>query len=462
MHLYVHQPYEKAPGVNAWFGIEYNRHNTWFDQSKSWIDYQRRCCYMLQQGRHHADVCFFISEESPRMSGWVDKDLSKGYDYDFVNSDVIENLFSVKNGKLTLPTGVEYSLLVLPPINTMRPELLKRIKELVEQGACVLGSPIEHSPSLENFPQCDEEIIQLSNEIWGTTDYNTKKQIERNLGKGTVYCNVSINTVLWKKSVEEVLHFDSELPLVWKQRILDKGAIFFLANQKDSILSSNIAFNIEGYRPELWNPVDGMKYDLPFTVSEGKTVVPIKLEGYESCFIVFAKKTTKSSDAIHQTETRIALLDNSWDIVFSNKWTNEEMKLSQHGLENWAESTDERLKYFSGIITYQNSFELAELPKSGPVYLCFDNLYEIATVFINGKEIKQEIWCKPFRVNVTSYLKKGMNRIEVQVSNSWRNKMIEQNKKPLKQRTLYYWEYTGSTLPSPSGIWGDVELKVIK
>ncbi|MBN2762547.1 MAG: hypothetical protein JXR41_05620, partial [Bacteroidales bacterium] len=171
LHVSIHQPDDtKFPGISTWFGIEFNRQNTWFSHSKSWVDYQRRCCYMLQQGKPSADVCFFIGEESPRMSGWVDENLSKGYDYDFINADAIENLLTVVNGRLTLPSGVSYSLLALPPLETMRPALLKRIKVLVEQGANVLGRPVDRSPSLANYPGCDKEVQSLALEIWGTTN----------------------------------------------------------------------------------------------------------------------------------------------------------------------------------------------------------------------------------------------------------------------------------------------------
>jgi hypothetical protein len=31
LHVNIHQPREdRKPGVNAWFGTEFNRHNTWF------------------------------------------------------------------------------------------------------------------------------------------------------------------------------------------------------------------------------------------------------------------------------------------------------------------------------------------------------------------------------------------------------------------------------------------------
>lgn len=462
LHLCIHQPYDdKVPGINSWFGIEYNRHNTWFDQSKSWIDYQRRCCYMLQQGRHQADVCFFISEESPKMSGWVDNELSKGYDYDFINSDVIVNSIQVKDGRLTLPSGISYSLLVLPPLNTMRPEVLKRIKELVEQGATILGSPIERSPSMAGYPECDNEVQKISNEIWGTTDYLTKEKIERTLGKGQAFCNVPINVVLGKTGTEEAISFNPEAPILWKQRILDRGTAFFLSNQKDTLLNIEISFNTTGYQPELWNPVDGTKRKLDqYAFVDGKTVIPIELDGFESCFIVFNEKSNKPGSGKQLEERMLTTLDNSWDIEFFNKWTNEKIELKQHGLENWAESEDVPIKHFSGTITYKNNFEITEPLPAKKVYLCFENLYEIASISINGKMLEQELWCKPFRIDVAPYLKQGNNLLEVKVSNSWRNKLIEQNAKPAEERELYYLTYIGGNELSPSGIWGKVDLRI--
>ena len=464
LHVCIHQPDDKkVPGINTWFGIEYNRHNTWFEHSKAWIDYQRRCCYMLQQGRHHADICFFISEESPKMSGWVDETLSKGYDYDFINSDVIENILTVKDGKMILPSGISYSLLVLPPLNTMRPEVLTRIKELVQQGANILGSPIERSPSLVNFPECDKEIQRLSNEIWGTADYNAKSQINRQVGKGRVFCNIPINEVLEEIGVREAVTINRSLPVLWKQRTLDKGEIFFLCNQENQPLNFEVSFNITGYQPELWNPVEGTMRDLPyFEFVDGKTKIPLQLDEYESCFIIF-RNTVKTSKANNpkkenypQSKT-ILTLDNSWDIEFYNKWTGEKIELKQHDLQNWAESDNEQIKHFAGIITYQNEFNLPDVYKNA--YLNFENMYETASISINGKSLNREIWCKPYRIDVTPYLQKGNNTIEVRVTNSWKNKIMEQAEKPENERTIFYL-VNRTTEPelSPSGIWGKTEI----
>ena len=54
--------------MNTWFGTEFNRNNTWFEASKSWIDYNRRCSVLLQQGQPAADVAYFIGEDAPRAA----------------------------------------------------------------------------------------------------------------------------------------------------------------------------------------------------------------------------------------------------------------------------------------------------------------------------------------------------------------------------------------------------------
>jgi len=68
LHVYIHQPYEdRIPGLNAWFGTEFNRFNTWFGEAHDWIAYIRRSHFLLQQGRYVADAAYFIGEDAPMM-----------------------------------------------------------------------------------------------------------------------------------------------------------------------------------------------------------------------------------------------------------------------------------------------------------------------------------------------------------------------------------------------------------
>ncbi|HEY5393313.1 MAG TPA: glycosyl hydrolase, partial [Hanamia sp.] len=119
LHLYIEQPYDKLPGVNAPFGNEFNRNNTWFYDLDLFIHYLKRCNFMLQQGSYIADVAYFIGEDAPKMTGTRDPELPKGYSYDYMNAEVIENRMHVKDGRLTLPDGMNYGILVLPKLKTM-------------------------------------------------------------------------------------------------------------------------------------------------------------------------------------------------------------------------------------------------------------------------------------------------------------------------------------------------------
>src|SRR5665647_332794 len=148
LHVYITQPYEdKNPGMNAWFGNEFNRKNTWFSQMDVYTQYLKRTNFMLQQGLNVADVAYFIGEDAPKMTGIVDPVLPVGYQFDYMNAEVIEKYMTVKDGLITLPHGTQYRIMVLPKLETMRPELLVKIKQLINDGAVILGPAPKRSPS---------------------------------------------------------------------------------------------------------------------------------------------------------------------------------------------------------------------------------------------------------------------------------------------------------------------------
>ena len=52
----------------------------------------------------------------------------------------------------------------------MTPELLAKIKDLVEAGATVVGPRPVRSPSLSGYPECDRQVERLAAELWGDCD----------------------------------------------------------------------------------------------------------------------------------------------------------------------------------------------------------------------------------------------------------------------------------------------------
>lgn len=320
LHVYIHQPWEdKVPGVNAWFGTEFNRHNTWFEPGKAWLDYLRRCCWLLQQGARVADVAYFIGDDAPKMTGVRKPELPAGCDFDYINSDVIERKLSVKDGVLTLPHGTTYRVLVLPELTTMRPEVLRKIRDLVKAGATVVGTPPSRSPSKENFPRCDFEVQKLAREVWA--DANTKQAGERKFGKGQV---------VWGRSLDEILtslgvppDFQSQTKLRFTHRRSGSTDIYFVANPQAREIATTASFRVGSKAPELWWPDSGRtEQPAVYDVADGCVQLPLTLGPQGSAFVVFRK--TASRDRIVSVTRNGQVLLNASRAVLASGSTGQE------------------------------------------------------------------------------------------------------------------------------------------
>ncbi len=273
-HVYIHQPWEdRKPGVNAWFGTEFNRHNTWFDASKSWVDYQRRCTVMLRKGVHVADVAYFIGEDAPKMTGICDPPLPAGHDFDFINSDVLLRDASADHGWLCLPHGTRYRILVLPPIDTMRPEVLRKIAGLAKAGVRVVGRRPLRAPGMKDFPKADEEVRRIASEVWDSGLVRDARDLAAELA--------SLQTPPDLSGVDPA-------EVLFTHRREGDSHVYFLSNQTDRKLDLKPVFRVKGLAPEFWDPVTGsIEKPALYDDSSGRCVVPLTLTPRGSLLVVF-------------------------------------------------------------------------------------------------------------------------------------------------------------------------------
>ncbi len=480
LHLYIHQPWEdRKPGVTAWFGMSYQRHNTWFEQSRPWIDYLRRCHYLLQQGGPTADLLYFIGEDTPKMSGILDPPRPRGYDFDFVNAEVIQKRLSVRDGLLTLPEGVQYRMLVLPPLDTMRPELLAKIGELVRAGAVVVGPPPRRSPSLSGYPGADAEVKRRADEIWGPC--NGVQATEHRHGKGRVFHGVPLPDVLSRLgAVPDVVCGDSSV--LWTHRRGKGFDVYFLSNQSDQAREPEIAFRVGARIPEFWSPVTGeIRRIARFRTAGDSTHVKVPLGGQGSLFVVFRERSrggqvTDLSPApgalsdggetadqaavwyardsreyiatrariacqVRRADGRSAALDSgpvpapldvagSWTLCFPPGWDCPD-RIVLDKLRDWRESPIEGVRHFSGTARYQTMLDIPEdyLARGDRVWLDLGAVETIAAVKVNGQALGV-LWCSPYAVDITGAARPGANAIEIEVTNLWWNRLVGDAKYP--------------------------------
>ena len=135
-----------APGMmmGAW-GLHYDCTQTWWEWSKPWHDYLARCQFLLRQGPVVADVLDVVPEEP--LYRFEHKPIP-GFDYDACGPDSFKRI-TVKDGKLTNPAGRKYELMTVEHTGAMTLARLRQIRELVFQGANLLGEPPQATPGLE-------------------------------------------------------------------------------------------------------------------------------------------------------------------------------------------------------------------------------------------------------------------------------------------------------------------------
>lgn len=297
-HRWAMQPWlDRWPGMTFGpHGIHFERTVTWFEQSRAWLAYLARCQYLLQQGRFVADICYLRDEHAPQAfpaTAGLKPALPPGRDYDGCSAEMIQKM-SVNNGRLVLPSGMSYRLLVLPESRFMTPQLLRKIRELVLAGAQVAGTKPEKSPSLENFPACDDEVRRLADELWGAGAGDVPAPEGRVVGKGRVYCGQPLEKILFSlgslPDVEWKME-DSPNSSSWIHRRTSDADIYFVANRLDHAVSMDAIFRVSGKLPELWHPDTGEMEPIAVwhKTADGRTMIPLRLDQSGSVFIVFRK-----------------------------------------------------------------------------------------------------------------------------------------------------------------------------
>ncbi|QGY42775.1 glycoside hydrolase family 2 [Maribellus comscasis] len=467
LHVYVSQPYEdKNPGVNAWFGNEFNRKNTWFSQMDIYTDYLKRTNFMLQQGINVADAAYFIGEDAPKMTGITDPELPVGYQFDYINAEVIEKYMTVEDGLLTLPHGTQYRILVLPKLETMRPELLQKIKQLVNDGAIVLGPDPNRSPSLQNQPEADEQVKQMAEELWGDVDGGKVKA--HSFGKGMI-----LNGLTMEEAFDIIRCVpDCKLPenksIHFGHRKLENTDIYFVSNQTSETQTFSPEFRVDKKQPELWKATDGtMRNLLAFEETANGIKVPLELAPYESVFVVFRKKAQKAEAAGLKVNfpkpTILIEMNGPWTVQYDASMRGPEEPVVFNSLQDWTSSSDEKIKYYSGTAIYSSKFNLNELPADEQFFIDLGKVSVMAKVTVNGTYVGG-VWTPPYQIDISKAIKAGENEVKIEVVNTWVNRLIGDQNLPQNERKTWCLDnpYKADSKLQSSGLLGPVIVSCIK
>jgi alpha-L-rhamnosidase len=448
IHTSVHQPLDdKMPGFSLGpFGQYFTRQETWAEQATVWTGYLARSCYMLQQGKNIADILYYYGEN--QNITWLTREklpaIPTGYEFDFVNATALLGAIDVKNGELIAKSGNTYQLLVLDEsAKNMTLSVLKKLNELVKAGAKLTGTKPQQSPSLSDNAT---EFETLLNEMWSSPNV-----LKTSIADALATINVKEDVVI-KNAVAKILY---------RHRKTANQDIYWLNNRSENTEDIEATFRIAGKVPELWFAETGKIEPLSYQIANGVTKVKLHMEPNDALFVVFKNKAIKNAVELPAVKVKeLATINGAWDISFQ-KDRGAPAAAKMDKLISLTDNAHNGIKYFSGTATYKKTITtLANwFTKDAALWLNLGDVKNLAEVIVNGKSLGI-LWKKPFRINVTSALKPGNNKIEIKVTNLWVNRLIGDAQPGVTNKitftTMPFYQANSPLLPS--GLLGPVQL----
>ena len=485
-----------TPGRGFYPAIHISPDNVWWPYYHVLSDYIGRCCYLLRQGTFCADVAVY----SPLANQWTQNALNarrwtrdfdwgdlntlligNGYAYDLVNDEGLQRLSSFDGQSLKIGE-MTYQVLIVPNVEAMPLESLRRIDACANQGGVVIALERvpEASCGLRNWQAEDEEVRAIASRLFeppngmdgngrhsygdGTTYWvnnvlDRRDPLERRSSVLDPFLNAIRDHVAPDMSIDFVREGWRENPgLCFIHRKLDDRDVYFVANVQDRSMDMPVSFRVTGV-PWKWDAYTGAVQALyEYEERDGAVRVPVRLAPYESTFFVFEK----NGEHQHAVSSSLAWIEHvdergvtgwtdregghyinmgrgevlhaqaqqvpapfrvspSWRLVLESAvFARREFQLDE--LVSWTDLPDAR--HFSGAGVYTSEFNLPEqyAQEGVRLYLDLGDVGNVAECFLNGKPVGT-VWMRGQRLDVTGQALTGTNQLEIRVTNTLINRV---------------------------------------
>ncbi len=416
LHGFSHNPRGTGyPGYVYHAGTHFNNKRVWWPMVKPFFDYLSRNSYIFQETKFVADVVWYYGDKVPNSATPKNTHfrVGPGYDYEVINTDILVNNLSVKNGRLTLPDGSSFSLLVIEKEKVRNPLVEQKLKKLSAEGAVITGTD-------------PEELLKYLN-----------------LKPDFVYRD------------------DNSFLLDYIHYQRDNLDFYFIRNTTDEWISRLCGFRQNDKVPELWDPVSGEIVPVRIYNEAGSHInIPLTLPPYGSTFVLFRKseptqlytniridtqdppylqyladgvtiippgayRQLNQQDRRKVIDRSVLRLDGQWKITFPSGRGASSSYLMEN-LISLSEVPEPGVKYFSGIATYEKpfSFRFGKEPMNDKkIFLDLGVIEEVAEVWLNNK-LLGTTWTLPHRFDITGLIIHGENYLTVKVANTWSNRLI--------------------------------------
>ena len=456
-HTYTHNPRTDflPPGTSfgSKIGTPFLRGQTWWKYMPEFTTCLSRNTYLLERGKPVSDVLWYLGDEINHKPD-QDAPFPEGYKYDYCNPDILLNWLSVRDGMLVTPEGIGYRLLWLPDNPRMLPQTLEKLYALIYDGATVVGDAPRGLATLSDATTAQQRFETAVRYIWG----EKPERGIRKTGKGAVIAGMTLAEALNELNIPPDVSGGNAL---WIHRTAQDADWYYVCAPIGSGFSGTLDFRNELGRAEIWDPVTGTMTSAEVRRNGERTLVVLDLPQAGSCFVVFRKKgglpaMAKSEE--NNGSAHILPLASSWTLSYPEGW-GAPSTLAVTALEAWKDlAVSDEAKAFSGTVAYTTTFDAGEIRQGMRFSLDLGRVEMIAAVALNGQPLRT-LWTPPYRVDLTDAIQSGVNKLTVEVTGTWFNRLVYDAGLPEEQRKT--WTISGPAKEEPlrdSGLLGPVVL----
>lgn len=464
-HTYTHNPQVGflPPGTSfggQGIGTPFLRGQTWWKHVPAFNAYHARCSYLLERGKPVSDVLWYVGDEMDHKPD-QNAPFPEGYKYDYCNPEALLHRLSVdEEGMIVTPEQIRYKALWIPENRRMLPETLERLYALVREGATVVGNAPREPATLRGGKTTQKRFNTAVRKIWG----KTSGVAVRKVGRGSVLSGISLSEALTRLNIRPDVTGGNVL---WSHRQIKNADWYFVCSPKGGKFQGTLNFRSTG-KVELWDPETGVITPVDGISTDGYTSVALDLPYAGSCFVVFrndlgAGQVGQIGKRSHpKKEVSTIPLNGEWTLAFPSGW-GAPASLQITELKAWKDlDVSAEAKAFSGTVTYTTEFDMKNVIADADYRLHLGQVDMIAVVKLNGKELRT-VWAPPYQADLTSAIRPGRNRLTIEVTSSWFNRLVYDAKQPAEKRKTWVirWPDGNASLRS-TGLLGPVVVKVEK
>jgi hypothetical protein len=481
-------PGVEYPGWRFYAAGVFNDKNPWWIVMPDMARYLQRVSFMMRQGQPANDVALYL----PNDDGWahmapgnphlievlrerVGPDLmpalfEAGYNLDFFDDDSFKQIGGVEKGSLVLGQN-KYRIVILPNVESIPLDTYKKFEEFARSGGILIATRRSPTmiPGLVAMQKSRTDVADLSKQLFDGPKAAAHLVLDEKMQLGKKLNELIPPSIEFSVPSQDIGFI--------KRRTADAD-IYFVVNTTNFTMDMKASIPSDNTKAEVWDPFTGLVKELKDESNQKEySLIPLKLAPYESRLIVITKREWPYKEQLSVSAPGPIDLSAGWDVTVGSTPVTTWDKL-----RSWTEDPSSR--YFSGVATYTKELNVpAQFKREGlSVRLDFGEgipltplnlrngmqawldgpIREAAVVYINDQRAGA-VWCPPYALDVTKFLRPGANKIKIEVGNTAINYMAGHSLPDYRLLNLRYGERfqpqdMDKIQALPSGLLGPVRL----